>query len=138
MCQAVEKAFDVICETFEKELLRDGLDTPLSKACQISIDSTTFALASDTLWIIIEKILGHFHWAESIDTDLPRSISHVSLISSLVVYMLPCLSNCLYFPCHVFFSHSLVCFYNVLGQDWTSQGVFSRPRCHLHSIDQKD
>lgn len=78
MCLAVEKAFDVICETFEKELLRDGMDTPLSKACQISIDSTTFALASDTLWIIIEKILSHFHWAESIDTDLPRSISHVS------------------------------------------------------------
>lgn len=53
VCKATKKAFSTVASTLKKELQVDGENTPLSKACQISIDAATFAQASDTLWIIM-------------------------------------------------------------------------------------
>ena len=38
------------------------------------MDSTTLAYAGDTLWVLIEKALRHFHWADSIDSDLTKKM----------------------------------------------------------------
>lgn len=68
ICQSVFKAYDFIGEKMFRLLNKD---MPLSHAAQIAVDSTFLVEFSDTIWVIIERILSHFLWAESIDSDLP-------------------------------------------------------------------
>ena len=60
VCRAMFSAYEVIGTRLIQETVGDGADTPLSKACQISIDAATFAVASDALWSIVENALNHF------------------------------------------------------------------------------
>jgi hypothetical protein len=50
LCEAIKQAFVSVFGAFSMELMKDGKEIPLSKACQISIDATTLSLASDSLW----------------------------------------------------------------------------------------
>ena len=75
VCTSVQRVYDAICFTLERKLKSMGNDTPLSKAVQIAADATILANVSDTIWVLIEKLLAHFHWSESIDTDLPKTVA---------------------------------------------------------------
>lgn len=61
----------------QSELASDGMDTPLSKACQISIDSATFGQSINIIFQILEPMLEHFRWSESIDVHLPQAVNHM-------------------------------------------------------------
>jgi hypothetical protein len=61
-----------------KEIRRDGSDTPLSKACQISIDAATLAAAADSLWLMVEAALMQFRWTEKIDAVIAAAMEKVS------------------------------------------------------------
>jgi hypothetical protein len=76
VCSAVSCAYEVLGARLMQETVVDGSDTPLSKACQISIDAATFAAVSDTLWEIIENALNHFrylpfYWSRVVVFDGP-------------------------------------------------------------------
>jgi hypothetical protein len=60
VCKSVVNTYMVIVDVLSQELRRDGNETALSKACQIYIDSSVLALASESLWTIVENALGHF------------------------------------------------------------------------------
>lgn len=50
ICNAVKKVYDSIGSVLKRQLLADGVDTPLSKACQISIDASAFAQSSNLIF----------------------------------------------------------------------------------------
>lgn len=74
ICLAIVSVYDAICKSLKKELNKDGIETPLSKACQIAIDGASLLSATDTLWIIVENSLKHFHWTENLDIYLTNGI----------------------------------------------------------------
>lgn len=59
-------------------LQKDGTDTPLSKACQISIDAATLAAAADSLWLMVEAALIQFRWTEKIDLVIANAMEKVN------------------------------------------------------------
>jgi hypothetical protein len=48
--------------------MKDANDTPLSKACQISVDTTVLILALDDIWELIENGLKQYRWTERTET----------------------------------------------------------------------
>jgi hypothetical protein len=50
LCNAVKKVYDSIGSVLKHQLRVDGPETPLSKACQISIDASAFAQSSDLIF----------------------------------------------------------------------------------------
>lgn len=67
ICLAIVSVFEAICKSLKRELSKDGIETPLSKACQIAIDGASLASASDALWVMVENGLKHFHWTENLE-----------------------------------------------------------------------
>ncbi len=57
---SISNIYLMIVDVLSQELRRDGNETALSKACQIYIDSSVLALASETMWTMIENALLHF------------------------------------------------------------------------------
>eukprot|EP01039_Chlorochromonas_danica_P003461 gene3461-3790_t len=57
--QAMAAYYKTLTDLLQKELKKDGLETALSKACQISIDAVTLALSCEYLWKILESALQH-------------------------------------------------------------------------------
>jgi hypothetical protein len=86
ICQAIVSAFEAICKSLRRELSKDGVETPLSKACQIAIDGATLMFAADALWMMVENGLKHFHWTENLDRYLTKGIeSGTSQLRQLVL-----------------------------------------------------
>ena len=76
VCKAISKAFAAMSQTMLKKLLEDGAETPLSKACQISIDAATLAQCCMTyLRAFLSGALAHFKWSDAIDLYLPKAIN---------------------------------------------------------------
>lgn len=74
ICIAIVSVFEAICKSLKRELNKDGIETPLSKACQIAIDGASLMSASDSLWLMVENGLKHFHWTENLDRYLQTGI----------------------------------------------------------------
>lgn len=74
VCKSVLSAFESIAQIYYNILKEDGVDTTVSKACQVSIDASCLASGSDALWATIEQLLSHFRWTESMNLHLPRTI----------------------------------------------------------------
>jgi len=74
ICQIISNVIRTISTTLSHELVKDGLETPLSKACQIAIDSATLVSACDSLWLFVEGGLKHFHWTENLDNYMNQAI----------------------------------------------------------------
>eukprot|EP01035_Chromulina_nebulosa_P020501 gene20501-26595_t len=85
ICSAIVGAYQAIGKLLTKELHRDGSDTPLSKACQISIDAATLAAAADSLWLMVEAALMQFRWTEKIDAVIAAAMEKVSACMRLLV-----------------------------------------------------
>lgn len=74
VCKSVLTAFESIARLYSNALKVDGTDTTVSKACQVLIDATCLSSGSDALWTMMEKMLSHFRWTESMNLFLPRTI----------------------------------------------------------------
>lgn len=74
VCMAVQKAFVGMSHTMLKKLLQDGAETPLSKACQISIDAATFAEVTNYLKTLLSGMLVHFKFVDSVENHLTTAI----------------------------------------------------------------
>jgi len=74
ICQIISNILQVISTNLHKELIKDALETPLSKACQIAIDSATLVSACESLWLFIEGGLKHFHWTENLDNYINKAM----------------------------------------------------------------
>lgn len=74
ICQIISNIIRTISTTLSHELVKDGLETPLSKACQIAIDSATLVSALDSLWLFVEGGLKHFRWTENLDNYMNQAI----------------------------------------------------------------
>lgn len=74
ICIAIVSVYEAICKSLKRELGKDGIETPLSKACQIAIDGASLMSASDALWMMVENGLKHFHWTENLDRFLHTGI----------------------------------------------------------------
>ena len=61
----------------QKELVLNGLNTPLSKACQISIDANVFSQCCNIFVDILEPMLISFQWSDSIEIYLPNMINNM-------------------------------------------------------------
>ena len=77
LCSNLSLILEHVCSALRESLGFSGADTPLSKACQISIDSLTLASSCDQIYIILDQMLKFFHWNESIDTHLPVVIQQI-------------------------------------------------------------
>jgi hypothetical protein len=86
ICLAIVSAFEAICKSLKRELNKDGVETPLSKACQIAIDGASLMSASDALWLMVENGLKHFHWTENLERYMTTGIeSATSALRHLVL-----------------------------------------------------
>mmetsp|Transcript_23035 Transcript_23035/g.33715 ORF Transcript_23035/g.33715 Transcript_23035/m.33715 type:complete len:877 (-) Transcript_23035:21-2651(-) len=74
VCSTVERAINAIVDMFREELTRDGPETPLSKACQISIDAATLSYCCMEFRSTIANMLVQANWIESIDSHLDEVI----------------------------------------------------------------
>eukprot|EP01032_Pedospumella_encystans_P016306 gene16306-18606_t len=74
ICMAIVSAFEAICKSLRRELNKDGIETPLSKACQIAIDGASLMSASDALWLMVEHGLKHFHWTDHLDRHMTAAM----------------------------------------------------------------
>jgi hypothetical protein len=78
ICRAVQKSVVGLAKIMMKKLMQDGNETPISKACQISIDSHTLSLCCHTyIKSYISGVLVFFKWNDSIDLHLPNAIANI-------------------------------------------------------------
>jgi hypothetical protein len=66
----------LIVDLLRKELSKDGMETALSKACQISIDSATLSLSCEHMWGIVEQALVHCFGAHLLQLSSASSGSY--------------------------------------------------------------
>lgn len=77
IAQSMSRYYEVIANLLTKELRKDGLETALSKACQISIDSAALALSCEYLWGILEQSLQHCYGIHSLASNASASSNPV-------------------------------------------------------------
>lgn len=65
LCQCIEKCLAIAHDSLVDELQRDGTETSLSKAAQISLDSSALSQAMSSLHTVISSILIQAHWIDS-------------------------------------------------------------------------
>lgn len=70
MCECLKNILIMMGDELLVELSRDGPDTPLSKACQISIDSTALAHAVVTLESVLAETMSLSQWSDAAETTL--------------------------------------------------------------------
>lgn len=76
VCRSVVKAFAAFSQNMLKKLLADGAETPLSKACQISIDAATLShCVMSYLRAYLNSTLSHFKCNDAIDNHLPDCLT---------------------------------------------------------------
>eukprot|EP01038_Epipyxis_sp_PR26KG_P011269 gene11269-15120_t len=85
ICKSMTNAIGAICKSLSHELTKDGSDTPLSKACQISIDVAAIVLAADHLWTIIENGLVSYRFTEKLDLILSTAINQSNAQLRLII-----------------------------------------------------
>lgn len=78
VCNAIKEAYESVGNILHRELVVNGDETPLSKACQISIDALAFAKSSPLISDVLESMLNHFNWTESISTHLPSAFQVIN------------------------------------------------------------
>lgn len=78
ICKSIQEAYHAVGKVLLKELLLNGNDTPLSKACQVSIDAAVFAKSSVVVYQLLEAMLKQFHWTDSLDSHLPMALQVIN------------------------------------------------------------
>jgi hypothetical protein len=74
LCDAIGLFFKDIVDVLDFELSKDGSETPLSKACQISIDAAAFSYCCINYRDYIGEVLTHVSWFDAIDSSLDNII----------------------------------------------------------------
>jgi hypothetical protein len=74
LCSAVESFFKSIVNILTTELSKDGAETPLSKACQISIDAASLSYCCANFKDLVAGVLAHVGWVDAIETNLEGTI----------------------------------------------------------------
>ena len=74
ICNSLRTVFCTSASLFQTELLRDGIETPLSKAVQVSIDCMSISNNMATVNQLVERLLSHLHWFDSVTTHLPSCL----------------------------------------------------------------
>jgi hypothetical protein len=79
LCRNLLGLFALLCDQLQACLQRDGLETALSKACQIAIDSTFIALSVDFYFSLLETNLDLLFGADSYDPNLLAQTQEIVL-----------------------------------------------------------
>ena len=67
VCSTILRVYEGVAATLGKELSKDGVDTPLTKVCQISIDAAALAAASDAVWQMLTACQRRLRWNQGRD-----------------------------------------------------------------------
>lgn len=70
LCNSIVMSFLSVTHVLEHELSKDAMDTPLSKACQIFIDTSSLSYCCITFRDVVANVLIQANWFETIDSDL--------------------------------------------------------------------
>jgi len=72
-CNSLLKAYECVAQTLNRELTLAGVDTPLGKAAQVSMDAATLAFASKHCYELLKQSLHTLHWNQRMDEPLASS-----------------------------------------------------------------
>ena len=67
VCSTILRVYEGVAATLGKELSKDGVETPLTKVCQISIDAAALAAASDAVWQMLTACQRRLRWNQGRD-----------------------------------------------------------------------
>jgi hypothetical protein len=79
LCRNVLGLFALLCDQLQLTLQRDGLETALSKACQVAIDTTFITLSVDFYFSLLETNIDLLFGAEASDPSLVAQTQEVVL-----------------------------------------------------------
>ena len=74
LCNSIAMSFFGIARVLEKEMTKDGMETPLSKVCQIYTDASSLSYCCGSFREVIANVLMQANWFETIDSDLDEVI----------------------------------------------------------------
>ncbi|CAM9465550.1 unnamed protein product, partial [Ectocarpus fasciculatus] len=74
MCESVKNILVMMGDELVKDLVKDGADTPLSKACQISIDAATLSHAVGTLGGVLAETMSLSQWSDAAEATLDSAL----------------------------------------------------------------
>jgi hypothetical protein len=74
MCESLRSVLAMMGDELLAELARDGPDTPLSKACQISIDASTLSHAVHALESVLAETMSLSQWSDAAETTLETAL----------------------------------------------------------------
>jgi hypothetical protein len=78
LTQTVASYYSIIIDTLQQDLDRDGLETSLSKACQLFIDSSYLSQSSEFIFITIENCIVDLFGSDSFDSlTVSKAHDHV-------------------------------------------------------------
>jgi hypothetical protein len=70
LCNSVVMCFFSVTHVLEHEMGKDGMETPLSKVCQIFIDASSLSYCCVAFREVVANVLMQANWFETIDSDL--------------------------------------------------------------------
>jgi hypothetical protein len=70
LCDSIVMSFLAVTHVLEHEMAKDGMETPLSKACQIYIDTSSLSYCCVSFRDVVANVLIQANWFETIDSDL--------------------------------------------------------------------
>lgn len=70
LCNSVVMSFFAVTHVLEHEMEKDGMETPLSKVCQIFIDASSLSYCCVSFREVVANVLIQANWFETIDSDL--------------------------------------------------------------------
>lgn len=76
VCNSLETALGILADVMSTELTREGDQTALSKACQISIDAAALAQAVNNLGYVLSETLSLSQWSDVAELTMRTSISN--------------------------------------------------------------
>lgn len=74
MCDSLKTILSMMGDELLVELHRDGSDTPLSKACQISIDAAALSHAVHALESILSETMSLSQWSDAAESTLETAL----------------------------------------------------------------
>lgn len=70
LCNSIVMSFLSVTRVLAREMNKDGMETPLSKACQIYIDTSALSYCCIAFRDVVANVLIQAKWFETIDSDL--------------------------------------------------------------------
>jgi hypothetical protein len=74
VCNSLESVLGIMAEVMDTELFKEGDQTALSKACQISIDAAALAQAVINLGYVLSETLSLSQWSDVAESTLHTSV----------------------------------------------------------------